>query len=80
MNELDKHITKFNKHRKIEKKGRTIGIVLVGGETIIGKLIRHEANKFFIRDWKDYDIEKEIHRATIVRFMVIAGGEDGTTT
>lgn len=79
MNELDQYITNFNKKRQREKKGRTVGLVLTGGEVIVGELLRHETNKLYIRDWRDHDLEKEIHRATVSRFMLIieGGGSDG---
>jgi len=78
MNELDQYITSYNKSRKREKSGRTIGLWLTGGERIIGELVRHETNKLYVKDWLDHGIEKEIHRATVARFMIIIeGGMDG---
>lgn len=81
MNELDQYITNYNKKRKREKSGRTVGVSLAGGELIIGELLRHETNKLYVKDWLDHDMEKEIHRATVKRFMIIidGGGSDGGT-
>lgn len=77
MSVLDKYVPEKSRQRKREKNGRTIGLVLRDGKRIIGELINHETNKLRIKDWRDNDLEKDIHRALVIRFLlVIEGGKD----
>jgi len=77
--ELDKRITEKNKPRKLEKNGRAVGLQLKSGIKIIGVLNDHSTNKLVVEDWLDQDLVKEVHRATIVRIMVLidGGNNDG---
>jgi hypothetical protein len=71
--DMDKHITLYTQPRKIEKNGRHIYLTQLDGTKVFGMLVDHRNNVFVIEDFKD-NILKEIHRATIVRFMVVLDG------
>jgi len=71
--DMDNKITTFTKPRRIEKTGRTIYIQQLDGNKLSGRLVGHRSNIFIVEDSKD-GILKEIHRATIVRFMLVIDG------
>lgn len=76
MMDLDNLIKEKNKQRKgLEKKGRTIGVQLLSGEKVVGELVGHEPNILRIKDRKE-GIVKDVHRATVVRFMLISNMEE----
>jgi|WetSurMetagenome_2_1015567.scaffolds.fasta_scaffold1356711_2 hypothetical protein len=76
--DMDDKITSFTKSRRAEIKGRSIYIQLLNGEKVYGELIKHQPNIFIVKDPKDPEVLKEIHRATIKRFMIVVdGGVDG---
>jgi hypothetical protein len=79
--EANDKINKFTKARTAEKRGITIGLGLLSGDKIIGTLLDKQPNVFTVLDFEDR-IPKEIHRATIQRFMVILQGglDDGNGT
>ena len=72
--DMDAKITQYTKPRVSEKEGRHIYIQLIDGSKIFGELIEHKPNIFIVRDRKDHNIIKELHRATIVRFMIVVDG------
>jgi hypothetical protein len=75
---LDELITKSNKQRKTEKAGLPVAVQLKSGVKIFGILEAHLINKLLVRDWKEENFIKEIHRATIERFFIlIQGGKYG---
>jgi hypothetical protein len=72
--DMDAKITPYTKPRESEEEGRQIYIELIGGHKVFGELIEHKPNIFIVRDFKDHNIIKELHRATIVRFMIVLNG------
>jgi len=70
---MDKHINRYTQPRKLEKTGRTIYVQQLNGTKVSGILVSHRPNIFVIHDTKD-NILKEVHRATIVRFMLVIDG------
>lgn len=71
--DMDGSITKYTQSRKLEKIGRTICIEQLNGNKTFGTLVSHRPNIFIVQDSRD-NILKEIHRATIVRFMIVIDG------
>ena len=76
---LDKHPIKNQAKRRLtEEHGRTIGVILLDGNRIIGTLEESRPNILVVRDWQTNTL-KDIHRAIIKSFMLIVrGGCNGT--
>jgi hypothetical protein len=77
-NDLDKFITDINRKRPEESKGHTVGVQLTTGEKIVGNLVKHYTNRLIVHDWRD-EIDKEIHRATVARFLILVDSKNGDT-
>ena len=71
--DMDAKITDHTKHRRTEKRGRSICVQFINGEKLFGELIEHKPNILIIKDWSD-GFTKEFHRATMKRFLVIVDG------
>lgn len=71
--DMDDHITKYTQPRRLEKRGRTVAIEQLDGNKTFGTLVSHRPNIFVVQDNNDGTL-REIHRATIVRFLLVING------
>ena len=71
--DMDSKITEHTRHRKLEKRGRSMCVQFIDGKKIFGELVSHKPNILVIKDWADGFV-KEFHRATISRFLLVING------
>jgi hypothetical protein len=71
--DMDLKITEHTKHRKLEKRGRSVCVQFLRGDKVFGELVDHKPNILVVRDWSDGFV-KEFHRATIRRFLLLIDG------